>query len=199
MRGPGPTDPFAALGLLARPGVSDDEVRSAWRRVAAATHPDREDGGDPARFAQAAAAYTVLRTSFGRSEALADLAAAPAQTPARRALRPARSLARPAMRAARSLTRLTGRFTKPSHRRGRVPPGILPGALRAVWLRLSRLRSRIWHGRPVRLALRVLLAGAVGAGTAVIAGARPATPALITGAVTWLALTARHDLAPPPL
>ena len=26
---------------------------------------------------------------------------------------------------------------------------------------------------------------------------RPATPALITGALTWLAVTARHDLAPP--
>jgi hypothetical protein len=31
----------------------------------------------------------------------------------------------------------------------------------------------------------------------VVAGARPATPALITGALTWLVLTARHDLAPP--
>jgi hypothetical protein len=26
-------------------------------------------------------------------------------------------------------------------------------------------------------------------------GSQPATPALITGAVTWLLLTARHDLA----
>jgi hypothetical protein len=26
----------------------------------------------------------------------------------------------------------------------------------------------------------------------------PATPALITGVLTWLLLTARHDLAPPP-
>jgi len=29
------------------------------------------------------------------------------------------------------------------------------------------------------------------------AGPQPATPALITGALTWLAVTARHDLAPP--
>jgi hypothetical protein len=66
-------NPFALLGLTARPGLSDDDVRAAWRRVAAATHPDREDGGDPARFGAAAAAYVVLRTGFGRGEELADL------------------------------------------------------------------------------------------------------------------------------
>ena len=70
---PGGADPFAALGLPAQPGLTDDEVRSAWRRAAAATHPDRADGGDPGRFAVAAAAYTVLRTRSGRGEALADL------------------------------------------------------------------------------------------------------------------------------
>jgi curved DNA-binding protein CbpA len=66
-------DPFALLGLAARPDLSDDDVRAAWRRIAAATHPDREDGGDPARFGAAAGAYVVLRTGFGRGEALADL------------------------------------------------------------------------------------------------------------------------------
>lgn len=66
-------DPFAVLGLPARPGLSDEDVRSAWRRIAAATHPDREDGGDPAVFGAAAAAYVTLRTDFGRGEALADL------------------------------------------------------------------------------------------------------------------------------
>jgi hypothetical protein len=68
-------DPFAALGLPARAGLTDDDVRAAWRRVAAATHPDREDGGDPVRFGAAAAAYAMLRTSYGRGEALADLSA----------------------------------------------------------------------------------------------------------------------------
>jgi hypothetical protein len=66
-------DPFAALGLPARAGLPDEEVRAAWKRIAAATHPDREDGGDAARYAAAAAAYDTLRTSFGRGEALADL------------------------------------------------------------------------------------------------------------------------------
>jgi len=141
-------DPFAVLGLPAAAGLTDDQVRAAWRRIAAATHPDRADGGDPAVFAAAAAAYTTLRTSFGRAEALADLA-----------------------RAGRS--------------RG---PG---GAIAGWWW------SRARRGRPVRLALRVAAVAAASLGCVLAAGARPATPALITGALTWLVLTARHDLAPP--
>jgi curved DNA-binding protein CbpA len=66
-------DPFLVLGLPARADLTDEGVRAAWRRIAAATHPDREDGGDPDAFGAAAAAYTTLRTSFGRGEALADL------------------------------------------------------------------------------------------------------------------------------
>ena len=66
-------DPFATLGLPARADLPDEEVRAAWKRIAAATHPDRDDGGDAARYAAAAAAYDTLRTSFGRGEALADL------------------------------------------------------------------------------------------------------------------------------
>ena len=66
-------DPFLALGLPPRAGLTDDDVRAAWRRIAAATHPDRDDGGDPARFGSAAAAYALLRTAYGRGEALADL------------------------------------------------------------------------------------------------------------------------------
>jgi hypothetical protein len=52
------------------------------------------------------------------------------------------------------------------------------------------------RGRPARLALRIAVAAAAAA-AALAAGAGPATPALITGALTWLVLTARHDLAPP--
>ncbi|HWG02995.1 MAG TPA: hypothetical protein VG164_14245 [Trebonia sp.] len=69
-------DPFAALGLSAAAGTTDDDVRGAWRRIAAATHPDRNDGGDPPRFAAAAAAYASLRTPYDRGEVLADLRAA---------------------------------------------------------------------------------------------------------------------------
>ena len=55
----------------------------------AATHPDRPDGGDPARYAAASAAYGQLRTAWGRSEAYADLAsAAPPYLPAPASSRP---------------------------------------------------------------------------------------------------------------
>jgi len=169
MRAARQADPFTVLGLPARAGLSDDEVRAAWRRIAAATHPDRADGGDAARFAAAAAAYTALRTNFGRAEALADLAR-PAASGRWRA-GPGRWLS------------AAGR----ARRRGR------PGA----GLRASRWWSRVRRGRPARLALRIAAAGAASIGVALVAGARPATPALITGILTWLALTARHDLAPP--
>jgi curved DNA-binding protein CbpA len=158
----GRADPFTALGLASRPDLTDDEVRAAWRRVAAATHPDREDGGDPQRFAVAAAAYTALRTRFGRGEAIADLAAAPA------------SGGRPGWRLPVKL-RFSG--TRPR--------------------RAPRFAARIRNGRPGRLALRVLAALAASAVAVAAAGFHPAAPALVAGAATWLACTARHDLAPP--
>src|ERR1700676_5186710 len=74
------TDPFTALGLPARPGLDDETVRAAWRAIAAATHPDRPDGGDTARYAAASAAYAQLRTPWGRSEACADLTDDPGGT-----------------------------------------------------------------------------------------------------------------------
>jgi curved DNA-binding protein CbpA len=148
------TDAFAVLGLQVRADLTDDEVHAAWRRVASASHPDREDGGDPDRFAQAAAAYTALRTRFGRGEALADLHA-----------RPARATA--------------------SGRRNVQP-------LSAA----RRLCTRVRQGRPARLALRCAAAVAASAAAVAAAGPHPAAPALVTGAATWLALTARHDLAP---
>ena len=67
------SNPFAALGLPARPDLTDEQVRAAWRGIAAATHPDRSDGGDPGRYAAASAAHALLRTAWGRSEAYADL------------------------------------------------------------------------------------------------------------------------------
>jgi len=68
-------DPFAALDLPAPPALSDEQVRAAWRSIAAATHPDRPDGGDLARYTAASAAYAQLRTPWARSEAYADLVA----------------------------------------------------------------------------------------------------------------------------
>jgi curved DNA-binding protein CbpA len=174
-------DPFTVLGLPARAGLSDDEVRAAWRRIAAATHPDRADGGDAARFAAAAAAYTALRTNFGRAEALADLAR-PAGSGSSRRAGPGR------WQSAFGRARRRGRPAADGERRRWRPAAGLPG---------SRWWSRVRRGRPARLALRIAVAAALCTGVALIAGARPATPALITGVLTWLALTARRDLAPP--
>jgi curved DNA-binding protein CbpA len=70
-------NPFTALRLPPAAALTDEDVRAAWRDAAAATHPDRADGGNPPAYAAAAAAYEQLRTPWGRSEALADLAALP--------------------------------------------------------------------------------------------------------------------------
>jgi hypothetical protein len=170
-------DPFTLLGLPASAEVSDAEVRAAWRRIAAATHPDRADGGDPPRFAVASAAYTALRTGFGRAEALADLGmrgGTAAVSPPREA-----PLARQAATAVGTGAGAAG-F-------GRPGPALL-----------TRTAARVRRGRPAVLAVRLLIVAAVGAGSAVLAGASaPATAALLTGAVTWLLLTAGNDLAPP--
>ena len=68
-------NPFTVLGLPTYPDLTDEQVRAAWRAIAAATHPDRPDGGKVTRYAAAANAYAQLRTPWGRSEAYADLTA----------------------------------------------------------------------------------------------------------------------------
>jgi len=73
-------DPFTVLGLTPSASTEADDVRAAFLRIAAATHPDRDDGGDPSRYAAAAAAYTKLGTGFGRGEAYADLRGVPSDT-----------------------------------------------------------------------------------------------------------------------
>jgi hypothetical protein len=151
-------DPFTALGLAPGPDPGDDDVRAAWRRVAAATHPDRADGGDPAAFAVAAAAYTALRTASGRGEALADLFAG-----------------------------------ERGHRATSLPLRLAtfaPGAL----VMLTRIR----RGRPLVLLGRLGVASAACLVPVAVAGWQPACYAIFAGILTWLAVTARSDLAPPP-
>ena len=189
-------NPFAALGLAARPDLTDDDVRGAWRRIAAATHPDRADGGDPDRFALAAAAYTVLRTRSGRGEALADLASGARWGRLGRATRErGASGSAPAGGGGRTGG---GDGTGGGGRTGlaAAPSGAVPVTGRRGPAG-RRLLSRLRRGRIVRLALRVVIAAAVSAGAATVAGAQPATPAVVVGAITWLLVTARNDLAPP--
>jgi hypothetical protein len=65
-------NPFDALGLPTDPDLTDDQIHAAWRDIAAATHPDRPDGGDLPRYTAASAAYTELSSHWGRTEAYAD-------------------------------------------------------------------------------------------------------------------------------
>jgi hypothetical protein len=196
-----PDDPFAVLGLPARAGLTDDEVRAAWRRIAAAAHPDREDGGDPARFGAAAAAYVLLRTSFGRGEALADLGAvgwARASRPhARRGAhrstdrrnRGRRGPVRPGTRRLSPVRLSPVRFST-----GRLSTRRLgTGRLSTGWLSIRRLSTgwlgpgRLGPGTAVRsgaLTLPVASAAVVSAVTVAAAGLTPATIGLLTGALT---------------
>jgi len=166
-------NPFDALGLPARPDLSDEQVRAAWRKIAAATHPDRRDGGDVARYTAATAAYAVLRTPWGRSEAFADLRAtfddtAPLPTV--------------------PLSALDGDAPVASTDAAR-PADLLAAVV--------QLPARIRHGRPLRLVIRALAAALLSLAVLALIPGQPAAPALVTGLITWFLLTGRSDLAPP--
>jgi hypothetical protein len=60
------------------------------------------------------------------------------------------------------------------------------------------LPARVRHGRPGRLLVRTAAAAALAFGVTRTAADTPAAAAVITGIGTWLALTVRGDLAPPP-
>jgi hypothetical protein len=156
------SNPFALLGLPVRADLSDDQVRTAWRAIATATHPDRPGGGDPARYAAASAAYAALRTPWGRSEAYADEMA---------------SASAPAVAAARL---------------GRRAAGV------RLARRLVLAPARVRHGRPGRLALRVVAALLLGVLTARSGAGGPASAGVVVGLGVWLVLSGRGDLAPPP-
>ncbi len=159
MTGP---DPFAALDLPARPDLTDEQVRTAWRTVAAATHPDRPGGGNPAAYAAASAAYAALRTPWGRSEAYADLIASGPPSAARTA---GSGAARPGARAAHALL-------------------LVP--------------ARIRHGRPLRLAGRIVAAVILAVIAAQSGAGGPVAAGVAAGLAVWAVLTGRGDLAPPP-
>ncbi len=162
-------NPFRALGLPERPDLTDEQVRAAWRAIAAVTHPDRPDGGDLARYTAASAAYAELRTPWGRSEAYADLADQAVGEPDTSPLPPIPGEDQPAP----------------------VPP----------WrplLALTQVPARIRSGRPLRLAIRGLIAAALGLIVLRLIPGTPAAPADIGGLILWFVLTGRKDLAPPP-
>jgi len=161
-------DPFAALGLPTRPGLTDAQVHAAWRQIAADTHPDRPDGGNLTRYTQASAAYAEISTTWGRSEAYADLTADRATT---------------------SPLPVIAVELKPS-------PARAPARLSLLPLRL--LPARIWHGHPLRLLVRALIAVILALIILTLIPGAAAVPADIAGVGAWFVLTGRADLAPPP-
>jgi hypothetical protein len=164
------TNPFEALGLPARPDLGDEQVRAAWRAIAAATHPDRADGGDLARYTAASAAYAELRTPWGRGEAWADVA--------EQAERSGEPVTTP-------LPVIPGQVLPP------VPPWQpLTG--------LGLLPARIRRGRPLRLLIRAAVAALAGLAVLALIPGTPAAPADVGGLALWFVLTGRRDLAPPP-
>ena len=164
------SNPFEALGLPARPDLGDEQVRAAWRAIAAATHPDRAGGGDLAHYTAASAAYAELRTPWGRSEAWADLA-----EQAGRAEEPVTA----------PLPVVPGELLPP------VPPW-------QPLIDLGRLPARIRRGRPLRLFIRAAVAAVAGLAVLALIPGTPAAPADVGGLVVWFVLTGRRDLAPPP-
>lgn len=181
------TNPFEALGLPARRDLTDEQVREAWRAIAAATHPDRPDGGDLARYTQASAAFAELRTPWSRSEAWADLAE---QAWARGEDFPGAGLGGGG----------AGPDTSPLPAIPAAPP---PGPPPGAWTRhplaaALALPSRIARGHPVRLLIRAVTAGALSLLVLNLIPGNPAAPADVFGLALWFVLTGRKDLARPP-
>lgn len=165
-------DPFAALDLPARPDLSDEQVRAAWRSIASATHPDRRDGGDLARYTAASAAYAQLRTPWARSEAYADLIE-------------------------QNEIEQNGPDTSPLPP---VPADAWPAPV-PPWqplIGLAQVPVRIRRGRPVRLLIRGAVAAALSLVVLHLIPGTAAAPADVFGLAWWFVLTGRKDLAPPP-
>ena len=164
-------DPFGALGLPARPDLDDETVRAAWRQIAAATHPDRPDGGNLARYTAASAAYAELRTPWGRSEAYADLLG----------------------QAARYAEPATGPLPAiPAH----DPEG--GGVPRHPLAAVREFPARIRYGRPGHLLIRAVIVAVLYLVVLTLIPGTTAAPADLAGLLTWFVLTGHRDLAPPP-
>ena len=76
-----------------------------------------------------------------------------------------------------------------------MPGYPVPGRNNPIARLLLATVLRIRHGRPVRLAFRLLAVAATGALAVAGAGWQPASLAFMTGALTWLFRSGRSDLA----
>ena len=120
------------------------------------------------RYTAASAAYAELRTPWGRSEAYADLAEQAGDGPATSPI--------PVIP-------------------GEEPPPVPPSAAAAG---PGPGPARIRSGRPLRLAIRGLIATGLALIVLQLIPGAPAAPADILGLIIWFVLTGRKDLAPPP-
>jgi hypothetical protein len=171
-------NPFEILGLPARRDLTDAQVDAAWRAIAVATHPDREDGGDLARYTQATAAFAELRIPWSRSEAWADV------------LEQARAAGYDGLDE-------DGRpYTEPLPDVPFNPETGLP--LIDPLAIMAALPSRIRRGRPLRLAARAVATAALALLAVYLIPAQPAAPAVVLTLIAWFVQAGRHDLAPPP-
>lgn len=176
-------NPFAALGLPDWPDLEDETVDAAWHAIAAETHPDRPDGGNLARYTQAAAAHAELNSPWGRSEAFADLL---------------------------EQAWAEGRYDAyPGH----YPPGCEPGhdpeppagpwvLPPPMWLADPRgmflnLPWRFRHAHRAGLLFTAAFIAGVSLAVAVVFPGLP-RPAVVAVAIGWFVLAGREDLAPPP-
>jgi hypothetical protein len=176
------SNPFVILGLPERPDLDDQTVHAAWRAIAAATHPDRPDGGDLARYTQASAAYHELQTAWGRSEAYADLADQAWVNGLRDAY--------------------PDYFPGPGANPDDAPEIViippLPFWFAHPLVALAQIPSRIIHGRPLRMLLRAFVAAGLSLGVLALIPGTPSAAADVALLIAAFAVTARSDLAPPP-
>jgi hypothetical protein len=66
------------------------------------------------------------------------------------------------------------------------------------WRAVALIPARIWYGRPVCLAARIVAAVMLAVLALHAVAGTPAIAGLVTGIGVWLVLTVRADLAPPP-
>jgi hypothetical protein len=78
------------------------------------------------------------------------------------------------------------------------PAAPRPGPALSPWRSVLLLPARVRHGRPARLVLRIIAAAALGFLVTRLGVPAPTVGGLLTGLGTWLVLTGRGDLAPPP-
>ena len=68
------TDPFKTLSLAKRPYLSEEEIGTAYRKLAGELHPDQA-GGDANRFKELGEAAAILRDPARRLRALSGVEA----------------------------------------------------------------------------------------------------------------------------